>query len=81
MTPVPINTDAELVREMRGLVDWLMEYADHPNLWPLEDCDRVHFVRGAIARAKFIRDSEPFLRGSVVKALDEFKKSKRKKRP
>lgn len=75
MTPVPITTEADLTREMRELVEWLMTHSENPRYWPLEDKERIYFVRDAITRAKSIRDSGPFLRGNLVRAVAEFKAS------
>lgn len=62
------QTDAELSKELRGLVNWILEHFEYPGNWPLSDESRITFARSAFGRAKTIRESESFLRAEVLAA-------------
>lgn len=67
-----IKTEAELNTAMRTLVKNIMEHVDYVYNIPLTAEAQAQFVRSMFHQAKEIRDTEPFARGEIQKALDEF---------
>lgn len=65
MTP---KTDAELQDAMRAFVRDVMDWFEKPGNLPLTRGEQAQFIRWAYGVAAELRDSEPFLRGELVKA-------------
>lgn len=65
----------QLRKDLHKFVDEIVSHCECPSMWPLSQQDQITFVRKVIYQAQKIRNTEEYLRESVMLTAAELAKA------